>query len=201
MLGHFQRAADGRGMPLSYVISTGNEIGLESTDFIEFLADDSATNVIVVYTEQVQRPREFLAAIRRCRDVGKPVVLMFPGRSEKSRTAAKSHTGALVGDYATMKTQVEDAGAIVVGTMDEMMDLSEILVRFPKPPAKGPGILTASGAFVGLGQRHGRRTRHGVSAARSVDAQRSSKTRCRPTAITAIRSTPRRVLRQRCCRL
>jgi acyl-CoA synthetase (NDP forming) len=34
--------------------------------------------------------------------------------------------------------------------MDEMMDLSEILVRFPKPPAKGPGILTASGAFVGL---------------------------------------------------
>jgi len=150
MLGHFQRAADGRGLPLSYVISTGNEIGLESTDFIEFLADDSSTNVIVVYTEQVQRPREFLAAIRRCRDVGKPVVLMFPGRSEKSRTAAKSHTGALVGDYATMKTQVEDAGAIVVGTMDEMMDLSEILVRFPKPPAKGPGILTASGAFVGL---------------------------------------------------
>ena len=29
MLGHFQRAADGRGVPLSYVISTGNEIGLE----------------------------------------------------------------------------------------------------------------------------------------------------------------------------
>src|SRR5690606_6081209 len=26
MLGHFQRAADGRGAPLSYVISTGNEI-------------------------------------------------------------------------------------------------------------------------------------------------------------------------------
>src|SRR5580698_871701 len=150
MVGHFQRAADGRGAPLSYVISTGNEVGLESTDFIEYLAGDSATNVIVVYTEQVQRPREFLAAIRRCRGAGKPVVLMFPGRSEKSRTAAKSHTGALVGDYATLKTQVEDAGAIVVGTMDEMMDLAEILVRFPKPPVKGPGVLTASGAFVGL---------------------------------------------------
>jgi len=34
--------------------------------------------------------------------------------------------------------------------MDEMMDLSEILVRFPDPPTKGPGVLTASGAFVGL---------------------------------------------------
>lgn len=150
MLGHFQRAADGRGVPLSYVISTGNEIGLESTDFIEYLADDPATSVLVVYTEQVRRPREFLAAIRRCRTAGKPVILMFPGRSAKSKQAALSHTGALVGDYATMRTVVEDAGAIVVTTMDEMMDLAELLVRFPKPPVKGPGVFTASGAFVGL---------------------------------------------------
>ena len=150
LLGHFQRAADGRGTPLSYVISTGNEIGLESTDFIEFLADDPATSVLVVYTEQVRRPREFLEAIRRCRAAGKPVILMFPGRSAKSKQAAQSHTGALVGDYATMRTLAEDAGAIVVTTMDEMMDLAEILVRYPKPPVKGPGILTASGAFVGL---------------------------------------------------
>jgi acyl-CoA synthetase (NDP forming) len=150
MLGHYQRAADGRGTPMSYVISTGNEIGLESTDFIEFLADDPATSVLVIYTEQVRRPREFLDAIRRCRAAGKPVVLMFPGRSAKSKQAAQSHTGALVGDYATMRTLAEDAGAIVVTTMDEMMDLAEILVRYPKPPVKGPGILTASGAFVGL---------------------------------------------------
>jgi acyl-CoA synthetase (NDP forming) len=150
MLGHFQRAADGRGVPLSYVISTGNEIGLESTDFIEFLAGDRATRVLVIYTEQVRRPREFLQAIKRCRAAGKPVVLMFPGRSDKSRQAAQSHTGALVGDYATMRTMAEDAGAIVVTTMDEMMDLSEILLRYPKPPVKGPGVLTASGAFVGL---------------------------------------------------
>jgi acetate---CoA ligase (ADP-forming) len=150
MLGHFQRAADGRGTPLSYVISTGNEIGIESTDFIQFLANDDATRVLVIYTEQVQRPREFLAAIRRCRDAGKPVILMLPGRTAKSQAAAKSHTGALVGDYATIRIAVEDAGAIVVGTMDEMMDLAEILVRYPKPPVKGPGVLTASGAFVGL---------------------------------------------------
>jgi acetate---CoA ligase (ADP-forming) len=150
LLGHFQRAADAREVPLSYVISTGNEIGLESTDFIEFLADDPATSVLVIYTEEVRRPREFLDAIRRCRAAGKPVILMFPGRSAKSRQAALSHTGALVGDYATMRTLVEDAGAIVVTTMDEMMDLAEILVRYPKPPVKGPGVLTASGAFVGL---------------------------------------------------
>jgi acetate---CoA ligase (ADP-forming) len=150
LLGHFQRATDGRGVPLSYVISTGNEAGLESTDFLEFLADDRATRVIALYCEQIRRPREFLAACRRARAAGKPVVLMLPGRGAKSRKAAQSHTGALVGDYAVVRTQVEDAGALVVSTMDEFMDVLEILSRYPEPPTKGPGILTASGAFVAL---------------------------------------------------
>jgi acyl-CoA synthetase (NDP forming) len=150
LLGHFQRSADGRGVPLSYVISTGNEAGLETTDFVEFLADDPFTRVIVLYCEQIRRPQEFLAAVRRARAAGKPVVMIQAGRGAKARKAAQSHTGALVGDYAAMRAQIEDAGAIVMSTMDEMMDLVEILQRFPVPPTKGPGILTASGAYVGL---------------------------------------------------
>ncbi len=150
LLGHFQRAIDGRGIPLSYVISTGNEAGLESTDFLEFLVEDQATRVIALYCEEIRRPQAFLAAIRRARAAGKPVVLMLAGRSAKARKSAQSHTGALIGDWATMRTQVEDAGAIVVSSMDEVVDLVEILQRFPVPPAKGPGVLTASGAYVGL---------------------------------------------------
>ncbi|HUI95356.1 MAG TPA: acetate--CoA ligase family protein [Xanthobacteraceae bacterium] len=150
LLGHFQRATDGRGIPLSYVISTGNEAGLETTDFIEFLVDDAATRVIVAYCEEIRRPQAFLAAIRRSRAAGKPVVLILAGRSAKARKAAQSHTGALMGDYGMIRTQVEDAGAVVVSAMDETMDLVEILQRFPDPPAKGPGIITASGAYVGL---------------------------------------------------
>ncbi len=150
LLGHFQRAADGRGVPLSYVISTGNEAGLESIDFLEFLIDDRSTRVIALYCEQIRRPQALLAALRRARTTGKPVVLMHAGRSAKARKAAQSHTGALIGDFATMRTLVEDAGAVIVSTMDEMMDLVAILQRFPTPPTKGPGILTASGAYVGL---------------------------------------------------
>ena len=150
LLGHFQRAADGRGLPLAYVISTGNEAGLESTDFVEFLADDPATRVIALYCEEIRRPQKFLAACRRARAAGKPVVLMQAGRGAKARKAAASHTGALIGDWATMRTQSENAGAVVISTMDEMMDLAEILVRYPVPPSKGPGILTASGAYVAL---------------------------------------------------
>ena len=150
LLGHFQRAADGRGIPVSYVISTGNEAGLESTDFLEFLAEDRSTRVIALYCEEIRRPQKFLAALKRARAAGKPVALMLPGRSAKARRAAQSHTGALIGDFDTIRALVEDAGAVVVFTMDEMMDLVAILQRFPMPPTKGPGILTASGAYVGL---------------------------------------------------
>ena len=150
LLGHFQRACDGRGIPLSYVISTGNEADLETTDFLEFLVDDASTRVITAYCEEIKRPQAFLAALRRARAAGKPVVLMLVGRGTKARKAAQSHTGALVSDFTTVRTQVEDAGAIVVSTMDETVDLVAILQRFPVPPAKGPGVLTASGAYVGL---------------------------------------------------
>ena len=150
LLGHFQRATEGRGIPISYVISTGNEAGLESTDFLEFLVEDCSTRVIVLYCEEIRRPQVFLAALRRARAAGKPVVMLLTGRSAKARRAAQSHTGALISDYAMVKAQVEDAGAVVVPTMDETMDLIEILQRFPTPPSKGPGILTASGAYVGL---------------------------------------------------
>src|SRR6266436_6105454 len=109
-----------------------------------------AARVIALYCEQIRRPQEFLAACRSARAAGKPIVLMQAGRGAKARKAAQSHTGALIGDFATIRTQVEDAGAVVVHSMDEMMDLVEILVRHPVPPTKGPGILTASGAYVAL---------------------------------------------------
>jgi acyl-CoA synthetase (NDP forming) len=46
MLGHMQRAAEARNLPLSYVVSTGNEAGLDAADFVEFLVDDEATRLI-----------------------------------------------------------------------------------------------------------------------------------------------------------
>src|SRR5262249_58970925 len=109
----------------------------------ESLTAARATRVIALYCEQIRRPQEFLAACRRVRAAGKPIVVMQAGRSAKARKAAQSHTGALIGDFATIRTQVEDAGAVAVHTMDEMMDLGEILVRYPIPPTQGPGILTA----------------------------------------------------------
>lgn len=150
LLGHMQRAAGARNMPITYVASTGNEAGLDLADFTDFLVDDAATGLIVLYAEQIRRPQAFLRAAERARKAGKPVVLMHPGRSSKAREAAASHTGSLVGDYGAMAAQVKASGILLVNELDELMDVSEILLRFPVPATKGPAILTGSGAFVAL---------------------------------------------------
>jgi len=150
MIGHMQRAAEARRMAISYVMTTGNEAGLDLADFTEYLVEDPHTGVLVLYSEDIRRPREFMAACELARAAKKPVILLHPGRSAKARAATASHTGSLVGDHGAMLANVANAGVLVVDTLDELVDVAELLTRYPEPPVKGPAVLTASGAFVAL---------------------------------------------------
>jgi acetate---CoA ligase (ADP-forming) len=147
---HLQHAFNSRGVPVSCWISTGNEVDLGLGDFIRYLLDDPVTRVITLYAEHIRRPKEFIEVAGEALKHGKPIVLLHPGRGAKAQEAARSHTGALTGDYAVMRTLVEHAGVVVVDTLDELADVSEILARFPKPSTGGLGILTFSGAFCGI---------------------------------------------------
>jgi acyl-CoA synthetase (NDP forming) len=150
VLGHMQRAARAREMPMSYVVSTGNEAGLDLADYLEFLVQDAATRVIALYAEQIRRPGDFLKACALAQQAGKHVLLLHPGRNSRARAAAQSHTGALVGDHAAMVTQVTDAGVLVVDTTEEMIDVGELLLRHPHTTGRGAAVLTGSGAMVAL---------------------------------------------------
>ncbi len=142
-------ACVGRNLPVSYAISTGNEVGIGVEDYLEYLVADDATRMIVMYIEQFRRPQKFLALARQARSLGKPVILLHPGSSEAARKSAESHTGALAGDYTIMRTMVERAGVLAVDTIEELIDAGELLFRFPAPTA-GAAIITDSGAFKGL---------------------------------------------------
>jgi acetate---CoA ligase (ADP-forming) len=147
---HLEAGLTARGVPVSCWISTGNEAGLGLADFLQYLLDDPVTQVIVLYAEDIRRPQEFIAIAGQALRRGKPIVMMHPGRGGKAKEAARSHTGALAGDYAVMRTVVEHAGVVVVDTLDELLDVSDILARFPKPSKGDLGILTFSGAFCGI---------------------------------------------------
>jgi acetate---CoA ligase (ADP-forming) len=150
LMGHFMLAFAARNLALTYSVSTGNEAGLGIEDFVEYLANDSSTQAIVLFAEQIRRPRDFLAALSRCRASTKPVILFHTGRSVRARESARSHTGAMAGEYEVMRAFASHAGAAVVESLEELVDVAEILARFPKPSAAGVGVLTVSGAFCGV---------------------------------------------------
>lgn len=149
---HIAASLIARGVPLTYMMTTGNEAQTGLAEMIEFFSADSDTGAVVVYAEQIRDPSSFLAAAQRARAQGKAVVLLHPGRSEKSRAAAQSHTGALAGNHGAMRTICERAGVLVVDSLEEAIDLGQLLLRFPKVPEGGLGLVTASGAICGVAQ-------------------------------------------------
>jgi acetate---CoA ligase (ADP-forming) len=143
-------ALNAHDVPFSFTVSSGNEAvnGLE--DFLEFLIEDASTHVIVMVVEQFRTPKRFLALTRRARELGKPIVLQHPGRSAAAKASAATHTGAMSGDYEIMRTLVNSAGALVVDTLEELIDLGELLIRWPVLPKAGTAVLTESGAHKGM---------------------------------------------------
>ena len=140
----------GRGVPVSHLIATGNEADLGLADLLEYLAKDEHTAAVAVYAEQIREPERFLRAARIAQDRRKNVVLLHPGRSARARAAAASHTGALASDHAVMVTIARRAGVVVVDTTEELVDLAQLLLRFPAPPTRGVGVITQSGAICAI---------------------------------------------------
>ncbi|RYE41404.1 MAG: CoA-binding protein [Hyphomicrobiales bacterium] len=133
------------GITLS--VSTGNEAVNGVEDFLGHLIDDASTQVIAMVVEQFRSPEKFLKLARRAASKDKPIVLLHPGRSREAQISAQSHTGALTGDYDVMRALVADAGVLIVDTLEELVDLSEFLVRTPTTPRGGLAVITDSGAF------------------------------------------------------
>ena len=139
-----------RDLGLSFSVSTGNEAASGVEDYVEYLIDDPATQVISMIVEQFRKPQRFLAAAKRARLAGKIIVLLHPGKSSAARESAATHTGAMAGDYQVMRTKVQRAGVVFAETLEELADIAEIAIRCPSLPKGGTVVLGESGAFKAL---------------------------------------------------
>ncbi|HKF46413.1 MAG TPA: acetate--CoA ligase family protein [Terracidiphilus sp.] len=135
---------------LTYSITTGNEAAAGVEDFIEHLIGDERTRALALVVEQFRSPRRFLELARRARRNGQFIALLHPGKSGAARASAVTHTGAIAGDYEVMQTLVRHAGVILVESMEELVDVTQILVRCGEVPRAGAAVFTESGAFKAL---------------------------------------------------
>lgn len=138
------RAAD-RGIGFAKLVSTGNEADLDSSDLIEHLVEDSATDVIAVYMEGLRRPEAFKHAARRAAELGKPIVVYKVGRSESGARSATSHTGALAGADRVYDALFRQFGVIRAESFTDLLDIPAALVAGRRMAGERVAILTSTG--------------------------------------------------------
>lgn len=132
------------GLGLSTVISTGNEAVLTCTDYIQLLANDPETRVLLLYIEGFNDGPRFLQAAKEITKK-KPILLMKVGRTHQGQRAATSHTGALAGDAAVFHGAMRQAGVIVGQSLEDLFDWAMALGHQPLPNGNRVAILTNSG--------------------------------------------------------
>jgi acyl-CoA synthetase (NDP forming) len=139
-----------RGLGVSRFVSLGNQADLGVVDFLNACVGHEGTRAVAVYTEDVVDGRAFLDAARALRDVGKPLVLLAPGRSEAAVRTAASHTGSL-----TSSSMVIDAACAAVGAhrVDHPTQMADLLVALSSPrrmPGRRAAILTDGGGHAAV---------------------------------------------------
>lgn len=145
ILGALLSRAAARGVGLSKLVSTSNEADLEFAEFIDFLADDSATSVIALYIEAIRNPARFREAVLKAQRAGKPVVAFKIGRSEAGAKAAVSHTGALAGSDRMYDALFRQLGVIRAKTFEDLLDIPALLAAGRKLRGRRVAILTSTG--------------------------------------------------------
>jgi acyl-CoA synthetase (NDP forming) len=143
-------ALEERGMSAEYLITSGNEAGLGIPDYIAFFSDQPELKVIIVYIEAIADIEKFKAACRMARAAGKAIVAVKLGQSESGRNAAMAHTASLAGSIEAFDAVAADLGIVRADTLDDAVEMSELLVHTGAPGGRRLGAITLSGAFRGL---------------------------------------------------
>jgi acyl-CoA synthetase (NDP forming) len=134
-----------RSIGLSYFISSGNELDLEISDFVEYFLDDERTKSVALVLEDLKDPAKFSRIADRALQAEKPIVALKVGRSEKGRQAAASHTGAMSGTDALYEALFRQKRISRVSDLDELFEVAHLLAFYPPPAGNRLAILSTSG--------------------------------------------------------
>src|SRR5258706_1415226 len=133
------------GLALSYVISAGNESDLDAGEVFEYMVQDAATDVILLFIEGIRDVEKFLGAARPAAETGKPVIVTKVGRSGAGERAAASHTASMAGWSAAYDAVFAKYGFIVSNDLDEAVTIAAVLTTNPMPKGDRVAVLTVSG--------------------------------------------------------
>ena len=138
-----------RGIYVAKAITLGNRLDVNECDMLDYLYDDPATKVIVIYLEGTadgKRLHKTLARVTK----KKPVIILKSGKTSEGKQATASHTGSLSGEDEIYNGIFAQTSTIRAESLEQLIDFAKVFTSQPLPGGNRLGIVTSSGSMGAL---------------------------------------------------
>ena len=133
------------GLGFNYAISTGNEADLTMLDWIADLVERPEVEIVVAFMEGITDGRRMIEIGERALELGKPILVWKVGNTDIGRQAAISHTARLTAGYELFRAAFRRGGYIEIRDVDDLIDISKVLLGRKLPAGNRVAVLTLSG--------------------------------------------------------
>jgi len=134
------------GLGFNYIVTTGNELDVDSVEIAEGLVEDDQVTAIVLVMEGVRDLGRFAALAARARDAGTRLVVAKMGRTEAGARGALAHTRHVTGPESDYEAIFEEFDVVQPRSMDELVDVLQAITKTRRAPGGDRvGIMTTSG--------------------------------------------------------
>jgi acyl-CoA synthetase (NDP forming) len=132
------------GIRISKSVSYGNGAVLDSTDYLEYLAQDRETEIIGMYIEGVKDGARFLQCLSETTRK-KPVLVWKGGKGDEGYRAISCHTGSMASSPTVWRSIIRQCGAIEVDNLNQMIDCVKALLYLKAPLGPSVALVAQSG--------------------------------------------------------
>jgi acyl-CoA synthetase (NDP forming) len=133
------------GLGFRQMVTTGNEIGISTVDFLEYFIRDPQTEIIAGYIEGLKDARRLIDIGEKALLAGKPILMWKVGNTEQGQRAAASHTANLGGAMALYRAAFKQKGIIQVDDIQDVIDWGLAFRSGRLPRGNRLAIVTISG--------------------------------------------------------
>jgi len=139
-----------RGLPIAYVITTGNQAQQDLATVAMSLLDDDRVTAIGLHIEGFNDVPGFEAFMQAAFKKSIPVVALKVGASDEAQRATQSHTASLAGSQAGAEALLNRLGAISVNSLPVFLESLKLLHVYGGLPGGRIASLSCSGGEASL---------------------------------------------------
>lgn len=138
------------GLGMSYVVAVGNETCVDALDVLSWVIEQDDVKTVGLYLEGLSNGGRLFPLAARARARGIQIVALKAGRSTFGQEATASHTGKIASSHLIYKDVLEQAGVVLVNSLEGLLAAVEVFSILPSPRAHrsaqgGISVLSSSG--------------------------------------------------------